>query len=101
MVSITCVVFQSHDFIEDVFGIKAAAGNFTLNLCRTRKKLVLEDFTNHLLTIMQQYTEARKSGNEPIDVARRMDGALTAFGTLESVFVKKARHTCHHADDKG
>ena len=50
---------------------------------------------------MRQYTEARKNGNEPIEMARLMDGALTAFGTLESVLVKKARYALSYTDDEG
>ena len=72
-----------------MFGIKAAASNFTLNACRSRGKLVLQDFVNHLLGIMGQYSEERQRGNEPMDVARNMDGALTAIGTIEPVLIKK------------
>lgn len=69
--------------------MKAAASNFTLNVCRLRPKLVLQDFLNHLMGIMGRYSEVRQSGNEPMDIARTMDGALTAIGTLEPVVIKK------------
>jgi len=38
---------------------------------------------------MGQYNEARKNGSEPVDISRKMDGALAAIGMLEPVLIKK------------
>eukprot|EP00210_Caulerpa_lentillifera_P002538 g2435.t1 len=82
-------VRKSHDFLEDIFGVKAAAANFVLNVCRSRSKGVSDEFLTHLNNVMNEYNKNLSEGQQSTELARKMDGALMALGTLEPVLMKK------------
>ncbi|CAD7704977.1 unnamed protein product [Ostreobium quekettii] len=80
---------KGYDIVEDIYSVKVAAVNFVFELCRTRSKLALPGLLQHIVGIMQQHQAALQPGNVPADIARKMDGALLAIGTLTDVLKKK------------
>lgn len=75
--------------MEDIYSSKTAAVNFTFELCKSKGKLVLADFVNHLGSLMEQHNAALQGANVPEDIARKMDGALLGIGSIAEILKKK------------
>lgn len=84
-------VRKGYDIMEDMYSTKTAAMNFVHELCKARAKHCLDMLMNHLVGVLGEYKSAPHPGPSP-DLARKMDGALLAIGTLADVLKEKKRY---------
>eukprot|EP00887_Chlorella_sp_A99_P003658 scaffold7.g3658.t1 len=80
-------VRKGYDVIEDIYSTKTAAMNFLHELCKARPKGNLDMLMRHLAGVLAEYAAERQGADAAL--ARRMDGALLAVGTLNDVLKQK------------
>ncbi len=83
---------KGYDILEDMYSTKTAAVNFAHTLCSKKPKAHLERFMALLVHVLNEYMAVHKAGGPaavPPELARRMDGALLAVGTLHDVLKRK------------
>lgn len=80
---------QGYDVLEDMYSSKTAATNLLHTLCERKPKTYLEKLMGHIVSVLNEHNGAVAAGNVPMDLARRMDGAILAIGTLQDVLKKK------------
>lgn len=83
---------QGYDLMQDVYSPKTFASNFVFTVCDTKRKTQLPKFMAHVVAILNEYLAAATAGNVPVHVARQMDGALLAIGTLCPVIKSKTNY---------
>lgn len=77
---------KGYDIIEDIYSPKTAAVTVICQLCSSKKKKQLDPIMNFLASILQEYHAAGQSVSQPL--ARRLDGAIYAVGSLADVLRK-------------
>lgn len=85
---------QGYDVLEDMMGTKTAAANFVTTLAQKKPKTHLPWLMARLVEVMNAHDAAVKAaaaGGPPVsmELARQMDGAMLAIGSLSSTL--KAR----------
>ena len=84
-------VRKGYDVIEDIYSSKTAAMTLLYDLCTMRKKTQLDPTMAKIVEIFNEARASAREGNEmPVDVARKLDGALLAVGSLESILKVKS-----------
>lgn len=78
---------KGYDIMEDIYSTKTAAMNFLHELCKARAKGNLDMLMAHLVGVLNEYQAAHPGA--PVALARKMDGALLAIGTLSDVLKDK------------
>ncbi|KAL4855989.1 Importin beta-like SAD2 [Chlorella vulgaris] len=78
---------KGYDIMEDMYSSKTAAMSFLHELCKARAKGNLDMLMAHLVDVCNTYKGAHPVA--PTELARRMDGALLAIGTLADVLKNK------------
>eukprot|EP00878_Enallax_costatus_P038160 GHUV01043324.1.p1 GENE.GHUV01043324.1~~GHUV01043324.1.p1 ORF type:complete len:672 (+),score=261.35 GHUV01043324.1:958-2973(+) len=77
-------VRKGYDVLEDMLGTKTAAGNFVSTLAQKKPKTHLPPLMARLVEVMNAHAAAVKAGNVPVELARQMDGAMLAIGSLSN-----------------
>jgi hypothetical protein len=90
---------QGYDVLEDMMGTKTAAANFVTTLAQKKPKTHLPWLMARLVDVMNAHDAAVKAaaaGGPPVsmELARQMDGAMLAIGSLSSTL--KARVSTLH-----
>lgn len=75
--------------MEDIYSAKTAAVNFTFELCKSKGKLVMSDYIQHLGMIMTQHNTAMQNGQVSDEVASQMNGALLGLGAIADILKRK------------
>lgn len=78
---------KGYDIMEDIYSTKTAAMSFVHELCKARAKGSLDMLMAHLVGVLNEYKSAHPAAPAPL--ARKMDGALLAIGTLADVLKEK------------
>ena len=78
-------VRKGYDVLEDIYSSKTAAMNLLDELCKVRKKSQLDLIMGQIVAILNNAQSAAQDNSMPPEVARKLDGAMLAIGSLESV----------------
>ncbi|PSC72993.1 importin beta-like SAD2 [Micractinium conductrix] len=78
---------KGYDIMEDIYSMKTAAMTFLSELCKARAKGNLDMLMAHLVGVLNEYKAAHPAA--PPALARKLDGALLAIGTLSDVLKEK------------
>lgn len=87
--------FQGYDVYEDMLGPKTAAANFISTLAQKKPKSHLPSLMARLVEVMNAHAAAVKAGNVPMELARQMDGAMLAIGSLNNTLKTRVRNEEH------
>lgn len=82
---------KGYDIMEDIYSVRTAATSLVSEMCTHRSKDQMEPFMQFLFGIFTQYQQAGGSA-APVQVARLMDGALLAVGSLEDTLKAKKKY---------
>ena len=74
-----------------MLGTKTAAANFVSTLAQKKPKSHLPWLMGRLVEVMNAHDAAAKAGAVPMELARQMDGAMLAIGSLSSTLKTKVR----------
>ena len=86
-------VRKGYDTMADVMSPRNAAAGFIVELADQRPKKGLPPLMAHISGILGEHTAAAASGaSVPVELARRMDGALLAVGVLAETLSGKKRY---------
>ncbi|KAK9824621.1 hypothetical protein WJX72_011782 [[Myrmecia] bisecta] len=81
---------KGYDIIEDMYSAKTAAMNFVHQLFKSRAKGTLDIFMGLIVSVFAEHQAALP--DVPVDLARRMDGAMLGIGALYDVLSRKAAY---------
>lgn len=88
---LTTCLLQGYDVLEDMLGTKTAAANFVSTLAQKKPKTHLPPLMARLVEVMNAHDAAVKAGNVPMELARQMDGAMLAIGSLSGTLKARVR----------
>lgn len=83
---------QGYDLLEDMYSPKTAATNFVHTVCSSKGKTFMPRFMGHVVGVLNAYTAAAAAapgGAVPQELARQMDGALLAVGSMCALIKRK------------
>jgi hypothetical protein len=73
-----------------MYSPRTAAQNVLVNISQKKRKAHLPQLMAHIAGVLAAHDAAARVGAVPLDVARRMDGALLAIGTCADTLKHKA-----------
>lgn len=82
---------KGYDIIEDIYSPKSAAVTVICELCSKKKKKQLDPTMAHLASILQEVHAAGPAASDAM--ARKLDGALYAVGSLAGILNKHPRYS--------
>jgi hypothetical protein len=82
---------KGYDIIEDIYSPKSAAVTVICELCSKKKKQQLDPTMTHLASILQEVHGAGPAASDAM--ARKLDGALYAVGSLAGILAKHPRYS--------
>lgn len=74
-----------------MLGNKTAAGNFVSTLAQKKPKTHLPPLMARLVEVMTAHAAAVKAGSVSVQLARQMDGAMLAIGSLSNTLKIRVR----------
>ncbi|CAG9461067.1 unnamed protein product [Pedinophyceae sp. YPF-701] len=83
---------KGNDVIEEFYSDRNAAASFLQDVAEKRGKAAMPALMRQIVEIFKAHESATAVGNVPVQVARAMDGALLAVGSLSSYLRKKKQY---------